>query len=72
MAHAIGSVPIHLNEWGADGALMCSYKYLNAGMGGLGALYIHERFKDLEPGIKGRFRFFTQKIDPNYDTHKKF
>ena len=51
---------------------MCSYKYLNAGMGGLGALYIHERFKDLEPGIKGRFRFFNQKIDPNYDTHKKF
>lgn len=44
LAHAVGNIPLHLHEWNVDFACWCSYKYLNAGPGGIGGAYIHERF----------------------------
>lgn len=43
LAHAIGNVPIELHDSGADFAVWCHYKYVNAGPGAVGGCFIHER-----------------------------
>jgi kynureninase len=43
LAHAIGNVPVDLHESGADFAVWCSYKYLNAGPGAVAGAFVHER-----------------------------
>jgi kynureninase len=53
LAHSAGSVPHRLHEWGADIAVWCSYKYLNAGPGAVGALFVHERHFGTAPGLAG-------------------
>jgi kynureninase len=36
-------VPLTLHDGGADFAVWCSYKYLNAGPGAIGGCFVHER-----------------------------
>lgn len=43
LAHAIGNVPLELHNWSVDFAVWCSYKYLNAGPGGIAGIFVHER-----------------------------
>jgi kynureninase len=44
LAHAVGNVPLKLHDWKVDFACWCSYKYLNSGPGGVGGVYVHEKY----------------------------
>ena len=39
LAHAAGNLELHLHDWNADFAAWCSYKYLNAGPGGIAGVF---------------------------------
>jgi kynureninase len=43
LAHGIGNLRLQLHDDDVDFATWCSYKYLNAGPGGVSGVYIHER-----------------------------
>ncbi len=43
LAHGAGNLEMDLHDWDADFAVWCSYKYLNAGPGGLAGAFVHER-----------------------------
>jgi kynureninase len=43
LAHAAGNVPMQLHDWNIDFACWCSYKYQNAGPGGISGIFVHQK-----------------------------
>ncbi|KAK9459210.1 pyridoxal phosphate-dependent transferase [Lipomyces oligophaga] len=52
MAHAAGNLALRLHDWEVDFAAWCTYKYLNAGPGGIGGLFVHKKHFD-RPRLTG-------------------
>ncbi len=46
LAHAAGNLALELHDWNVDFAAWCSYKYLNSGPGGIGGVFVHERYSE--------------------------
>ncbi|MEY2720321.1 MAG: kynureninase [Bacteroidota bacterium] len=77
LAHAVGNVELKLHDWNVDFAVWCSYKYLNAGPGSVGGVFVHEKFADTPTlnrlagwwGNEESTRFdLAQKFRPTYGT----
>ncbi|MCI2416782.1 kynureninase [Saccharopolyspora sp. K220] len=46
LCHSVGSIPVHLDAAGADFAVGCTYKFLNAGPGAPAFLYVREEHQE--------------------------
>ncbi|QQK74427.1 kynureninase [Salicibibacter cibarius] len=64
LCHSIGVFPHHLHDWGVDFAVWCNYKYLNAGPGAVGGLYVHHKHMAQTPGLTG---WFGSRKDKQFD-----
>ncbi|MFI5227215.1 MAG: kynureninase [Candidatus Limnocylindrales bacterium] len=72
LCHAVGAVPIDLTAWGADLAVGCTYKYLNAGPGSPAFLYVRSELQDsLHNPVQGWFGRRDQfAMGPGYDPQR--
>jgi len=69
LCHSVGAVPVELDRCDVDLAVGCTYKYLNAGPGAPGFLYVSARLREvLRQPIWGWFSQRDQfAMGPRYD-----
>ncbi len=66
LSHSAGVVPIHLDDWGVDLAVGCTYKYLNGGPGAPAYLYVNHAAQKARSPIWG---WFGQRAPFDFDLH---
>lgn len=67
-AHSIGALPHRFDDWDVDWAFWCSYKFLNAGPGATGGLYVNRRHWGMAPGLAGWWGYDkTRQFDMVHD-----
>ncbi|TAH25349.1 MAG: kynureninase [Cytophagales bacterium] len=71
LAHAIGNVSIELHKAEVDFAVWCSYKYLNAGPGGVGGLYVHEKHTQ-KPNLIRPSGWWGNRSEDRFKMNKNF
>lgn len=71
LAHAVGNVQLDLHNWDVDFACWCSYKYLNAGPGAMGAVFINQRFHS-DDSINKLAGWWGNKIENRFNMHRQF
>jgi kynureninase len=69
LAHSVGVVDHELHFTGVDFAVWCSYKYLNAGPGAIGGLYVHDDNFDVRPHLAG---WWGNADDTQFDMRQTF
>lgn len=60
-AHSVGAIPHRFDDCGVDFACWCTYKYLNAGPGAAGALYVNKRHFARRPGLSGWWGYLKER-----------
>jgi kynureninase len=60
-AHSAGSIPHTFDTDSVDFAFWCTYKYLNAGPGAVGGLYVNRRHFGERPGLAGWWGYQKQR-----------
>lgn len=68
-AHSAGAVPHQFDAWRVDFAFWCSYKYLNAGPGATGGLYVNRKHWKNGPGLAG---WWGHQKDRQFDMRHEF
>ncbi len=70
LAHAAGNLKLKLHDWNVDFAAWCSYKYLCAGPGSPGGVFIHDKHADWNgprfAGWWGHNKKTRFKMKPNF------
>ena len=61
LSHSAGAVPVELDALGVDLAVGCTYKYLNAGPGSPGFLYVR---RDLQHRLNNPIQGWWSAVDP--------
>jgi kynureninase len=69
LCHSIGAVGHELSKWGVDFAFWCNYKYVNAGPGGVGGIYVNNKHFGKTPGLAG---WFGSKKESQFDMEHVF
>jgi kynureninase len=69
LCHSIGAIPHELSKWGVDFAFWCNYKYVNAGPGGVGGIYVNKKHFTKTPGLSG---WFGSKKESQFDMDHTF
>ena len=69
LAHGAGNIQPDLHNSGVDFAAWCTYKYLNAGPGSLGGVFVHERYAH-DNTLKRFAGWWSQNKDTRFDMRK--
>ncbi|MGG1661869.1 kynureninase [Brevibacillus sp. NRS-1366] len=62
--HSVGAIPHYFSKWEVDFAYWCNYKYVNAGPGGVGSIYVNRKHFGRTPGLAG---WYSSKKDKQFD-----
>lgn len=62
--HSVGAIPHEFSKWEVDFAYWCNYKYVNAGPGGVGSIYVNRKHFGTLPGLAG---WYSSKKDKQFD-----
>ena len=66
--HSVGAIPHEFSKWEVDFAYWCNYKYVNAGPGGVGSIYVNRKHFGTVPGLAG---WYSSRKDKQFDMEHK-